>query len=91
MLKPSQVADLLNVRPGTVSNWITRGLTTPDGKRFLAATRAGKSWRIRQEDLDLFLDMEEPAKTSPAERKKSSEKKAAIAEVESLKRFLGMI
>jgi len=91
MLKVSQVASLLNVRPGTVSNWITKGLVTPDGKRFLNASRAGKSWRIRQEDLDLFLDMEEPAKTSPAERKRSSERKEAAAEVESLKRFLGMV
>jgi hypothetical protein len=35
--------------------------------------------------------MEEPAKPSPAERKRSSERKEAAAEVESLKRFLGMI
>ena len=90
MLKVAQVAGLLNVRPATVVNWITRGLSTPEGTRYLVASRAGKSWRIRREDLDLFLDMQEPAKPSPAERKKSESKKAIDAEVESLKRFLGM-
>lgn len=47
LLTPKEVAARLRVTDDTVRNWITRGE--------LRATRAGKQYRITEEDLRAFL------------------------------------
>lgn len=47
-LSPSQVAKLLQVTPSAVRQWIKLGK--------LDARRVGGRWRIRQADLDSFLE-----------------------------------
>jgi excisionase family DNA binding protein len=48
MLKIREVADYLHVVPLTVYRMISRG--------DLQAVKAGRVWRIRQRDLNVYLD-----------------------------------
>ena len=55
VLKVSQVAARLCVGHQTVLGWIVRGVGSPGGVRRLMASRAGRSWRISEEDLEKFV------------------------------------
>jgi excisionase family DNA binding protein len=46
-LSPNEVAQRLNVTPLTVRRWLTSGK--------LKGLRAGRLWRVRESDLDAFL------------------------------------
>lgn len=47
LLTPERVAQLLAVRPKTIRDWLKRGR--------LKGIRAGRLWRIRERDLEVFL------------------------------------
>ena len=47
LLTPERVAQLLAVRPKTIREWLKRGR--------LKGIRAGRLWRIREKDLEVFL------------------------------------
>jgi len=50
---PEEVAGILKVNPKTVLRWIREGK--------LKAVKAGRLWRVREEDLEAFLSPEEEA------------------------------
>ena len=56
MLKVSQVSRRCGVGTSTVLCWIKFGVGIPGGRKFLPATRAGRSWRITENDLEFFLE-----------------------------------
>lgn len=89
MLKLSQVAARLNVVPQTVLGWIAKGVQTPNGLRKLAATRAGRSWRVTEQALEEFLDSNEQEEPQPKKPKSRQDQKIVDAEVEALEEFLG--
>ena len=42
LLTPKELADILNVKPGTVFSWISRGIKLPPSIRIAGTTR----WRL---------------------------------------------
>jgi excisionase family DNA binding protein len=50
LLTPERAAQLLAVRPKTIRDWLKRGR--------LKGVRAGRLWRIRERDLEVFLAAE---------------------------------
>lgn len=56
MLKVSQVARRCGVGSTTVLGWIRFGVGIPGGRKFLPATRAGRSWRVTESDLQNFIE-----------------------------------
>lgn len=56
LLTPEEVATEVRVTRRTVYNWLR------DGK--LPALKAGRSWRVRREDLAMFLSGEAEEKNS---------------------------
>lgn len=48
LLTVNQAAEMLNVLPSTVREWLKSGK--------LKGYKAGRVWRIHQEDLDKFLN-----------------------------------
>lgn len=52
LLNPSQLAEILNVRPGTISSWLSRGIGVPHVK--IAGTirfreKAVMDWLLKNE------------------------------------------
>ena len=45
---PDQVAERLSVSPKTVKDWLRAGK--------LKGVKAGRLWRVRERDLEAFLD-----------------------------------
>ena len=50
LITPERTAQLLAVRPKTIRDWLKRGR--------LKGVRAGRLWRIRERDLEVFLAVE---------------------------------
>jgi len=48
LLTPEEVADRLAVSPKSIREWLRQGK--------LKGVRAGRLWRIRERDLEAFLD-----------------------------------
>lgn len=48
LLTPEEVADILVVSPKTVSRWLRQGK--------LKGIKPGKDWRVRQCDLEAFIE-----------------------------------
>ncbi len=48
LLKPQEVADRLNVSLVTVGRWLREGQ--------LRGVKAGRQWRVREADLQSFLE-----------------------------------
>ena len=48
LLTPEEVAKRLKVHRGTVMRWLQQGK--------LKGVKAGKQWRVREEDLRAFLE-----------------------------------
>jgi excisionase family DNA binding protein len=51
-LSAENIADRLNVSPITVRKWLREGK--------LKGVRAGRLWRVREIDLQAFLEREQP-------------------------------
>jgi predicted DNA-binding transcriptional regulator AlpA len=56
LLNPSQLATLLNVKPGTVYSWLSRGVPLPP------SIRIGGSTRWREESVKRWIERMEKAK-----------------------------
>lgn len=77
------------VHPATVTRWIVSGCAARDGTRvWLAATRVGSRWLVRESDLEAFFAALgagtstnstpcTPAVRTPAARRKAGEAAAA--------------
>lgn len=48
LLTPEEAAKILSVSPATIREWIRTGK--------LQARKAGRLWRVRERDLETFLD-----------------------------------
>ncbi len=92
MLKPSQVAKRFSVAHSTVISWIENGVRSRGGTlRRLAATRAGRSWRIEPDDLEVFLqriEADEPKPEPVTPRQASKIQRKIDAEQEEAKRLM---
>jgi len=53
LLRPEEVAELLQVSRRTVVRWLKEGR--------LKGVRVGRLWRVREEDLEMFLRLEREA------------------------------
>jgi len=53
LLRPEEVAELLQVSRRTVVRWLKEGR--------LKGVRVGRLWRVREEDLEMFLRVEREA------------------------------
>lgn len=56
MLRVANVMESLGVCRATVVKWITEGFPTTAGKVKLPATRIGRPYRIREADLEKFIE-----------------------------------
>lgn len=57
LLTPEEAAERLVVSPKTIRDWLRQGK--------LKGVKTGKLWRIRERDLEAFLEGENPGGTSP--------------------------
>jgi len=56
LLNPRELAALLNVKPGTIYSWISRGVELPP------SIRIGASTRWRQEVVKRWIEIKEKVK-----------------------------
>jgi hypothetical protein len=50
----TKVGERLERDPHTIRDWIRFGCPTPKGKVKLPASKFGKKWMVKDEDLELF-------------------------------------
>ena len=76
LLTPEEAADRLAVSPKSIREWLRRGK--------LRGVRAGRLWRIRERDLEAFLDpVLQALEAAPEDDEPlTQEDKEAIAEAE---------
>lgn len=76
LLTPEEAADRLAVSPKSIREWLRQGK--------LKGVKAGRLWRIRERDLEAFLDLALQAlKAAPEDDEPLTlEDKKAIAEAE---------
>lgn len=87
MMRVSDVMESLGVCRTTVFKWITCGFPTRAGNVKLPATRIGRPYRVKEEDLQRFIaaiqDQPDWRELDPKERKVSAAK-----ELQKLDRIL---
>ncbi len=54
LLTPEEVAAVMKVKVGTIKDWLR------DGR--LKGVKAGRLWRVRQEDMEAFIEDNTPQK-----------------------------
>lgn len=77
LLTPEEAAAILSVSPKSIRAWLRQGK--------LKGVRAGRLWRIRERDLEAFLDpLVHALETAPEDDEPLTEEdKKAIAEAET--------
>ena len=77
LLTPEEAAAILSVSPKSIRAWLRQGK--------LKGVRAGRLWRIRERDLEAFLDpLAHALETAPEDDEPLTEEdKKAIAEAET--------
>jgi excisionase family DNA binding protein len=58
MLTSKEAADLLRLSPQTIVDYVRRGK--------LPAVKVGRSWLLRREDVERFLESPSPPEQAPA-------------------------
>lgn len=76
LLTPEEAAEILAVSPKSIREWLRKGK--------LKGVRAGRLWRIRERDLEAFIDpVLQALETAPEDDEPLTEEdKEAIAEAE---------
>jgi hypothetical protein len=87
-----------SVHPSTINKWITRGVKLPDGSNLkLRAVKYPGGWKIREEDIQVFLDAytaaalgEDPSEPAPATPSAARRRELARVDRDLAARGLGM-